>query len=107
MSKRRKDWTRLGFSPLGRKSRVWVTVYAVTRHCGGGEEGGWWYNWYEPVTSQYALVPHAHARRAKLRDQYAKHAWGDIYSMGGGEEFHVIIEPTLHEYATTVRPHYE
>ena len=25
-------------------SQVWLNVYEVTRHYGGSEEGGWWYD---------------------------------------------------------------
>jgi len=30
---------------------VYVNAYAVTRHYGGPEEGGWWYNRGEPLAS--------------------------------------------------------
>jgi hypothetical protein len=31
--------------------RVYVNVYAVTRHYGGPQEGGWWYNVGQPLAS--------------------------------------------------------
>ena len=30
----------------------YVNVYSVTRHYGGPEEGGWWYNAGEPIESR-------------------------------------------------------
>lgn len=30
---------------------LYLNVYAVTRHYGGAEEGGWWYNTGEPLAS--------------------------------------------------------
>ena len=35
-----------------RPKRLWyVNVYSMTRHYGGPEEGGWWYNAGEPLAS--------------------------------------------------------
>lgn len=31
--------------------RFYINAYAVTRHYGGPEEGGWWYNAGEPLAS--------------------------------------------------------
>lgn len=31
--------------------RLYVNAYAVTRHYGGPEEGGWWYNAGQPLAS--------------------------------------------------------
>jgi hypothetical protein len=39
-------------------------VYAVTRHCGGPEEGGWWFNALEHVES--APLPY-NVRRAQYK----------------------------------------
>ena len=30
---------------------IYINAYAVTRHYGGPEEGGWWYNQGEPIAS--------------------------------------------------------
>ncbi len=30
---------------------IYINAYAVTRHYGGAEEGGWWYNAGEPIAS--------------------------------------------------------
>lgn len=30
---------------------IYLNVYAVTRHYGGPEEGGWWFNAGEPLAS--------------------------------------------------------
>lgn len=61
-----------------------VTAYAVTHHYGGPEEGGWWYNWYEPVETVAAEPEKAETVREELRTKHADQEWGDIYSMEGG-----------------------
>ena len=82
----------------------YVTVYEVTRHYGGAEEGGWWYNWYEPVhTEPYR----SQIQISELAIEWGHRNEGNIYSVLGGREYHVYGEETLYEHATTERPHYE
>ena len=33
--------------------KVYVTLYLITRHYGGLEEGGWWYNWHKNGASRH------------------------------------------------------
>lgn len=40
-----------GYIKPGSESLIYVNAYTVTRHFGGREEGGWWYNRYEPIAS--------------------------------------------------------
>ena len=78
----------------------WVTIYEVTRHYGGPEEGGWWYNWWEPVASfPVPLLPQRLALRMykRLIPKYAERAWGDIYSVNDGMEIYVYTEWTRGE----------
>jgi len=35
----------------GSDALLYVNAYQVTRHFGGHEEGGWWYNHHEPIAS--------------------------------------------------------
>jgi hypothetical protein len=35
----------------GTETLMYLNVYEVTRHFGGHEEGGWWYNHHEPIAS--------------------------------------------------------
>ena len=44
---------------------LYVNAYAVTRHYGGPEEGGWWYNAGEPLASIPVL-----ARRVDGHDEW-------------------------------------
>lgn len=40
------------WKPWSRRSKVWIGVYVIDRRYGGSEEGGWYYDWYEPVFNQ-------------------------------------------------------
>jgi hypothetical protein len=94
-----------------------ITVYKVTRHCGGPEEGGWWYNWYEPIETvciprRWAKKPNQHWEQimtliGQMKRKYADEIWGNIYSVLGGQEINVLAEETYREYESKVAPHYE
>jgi hypothetical protein len=90
-----------------KRSKVWVTAYAVTRHFGGREEGGWWYNWLEPLESRYVPAAFAYQHHDELRHKYRHEKYGNIYSVLGGQDLVVVIEPRLRDDATRHRPHYE
>jgi hypothetical protein len=40
-----------GYIPPGSEAFLYVNAYEVTRHFGGREEGGWWFNLLEPIAS--------------------------------------------------------
>lgn len=40
-----------GYLKPGTETIMYVNAYAVTRHYGGPEEGGWWYNRQTPLAS--------------------------------------------------------
>lgn len=94
-----------------------ITVYKVTRHCGGSEEGGWWYNWYEPaetvnIPRRWAKKPNQHWNQietliGQMRRKYADEVWGNIYSVLGGQEINVLGEETYREFESKEVPHYE
>ena len=71
---------------------VYVNVYSVTRHYGGPEEGGWWYNAGEPVESR--IVPNREAAETLREEMEEKHGkgHGNIYSVLGGVKIEVLIE---------------
>lgn len=85
-----------------------IGVYEVTRHYGGPEEGGWWYNWTRHLFS----VPIRSGSKADFLDA---EAWlsarfedqGNIYSVRGGVQYAFLAETTEGQHADTKRPHYE
>jgi hypothetical protein len=68
-------------------------VYAVTRHYGGPEEGGWWFDWMEHIES----VP--------VKPEKAERIYKKLSSLNPGNE--IINERYPFEYQTKARPHYE
>lgn len=87
--------------------KVYVNVYRVTRHYGGPEEGGWWYNHFECVECVPVRNKNATTLRQDLEIEYADMKQGDIYSVLGGTEVDVRIERTRCESETRERPFYE
>lgn len=95
----------------------YVTVYHVTRHYGGPEEGGWWWNRYAPVRTvqipkvfqkkNKRAVNRVRAMAAKLQDEHKHEEWGNIYHTTGGLLVSVCIESQRREFETKVKPHYE
>jgi hypothetical protein len=83
-----------------------VNAYAVTRHYGGPEEGGWWYNHYDLLQSVPVDQVDAETMTEYLRLRHADVAHGDIYSVLGGCELQILTEDEPGESATKERPHY-
>lgn len=85
----------------------YLSVYEVTRHYGGPEEGGWWYNLYDLVTTVH-VPPHEDLEevRDQLQAKYGDLAQGDIYSVLGGVAVSVVVESTPGEHQSTGRPTY-
>ena len=89
----------------------YVTAYEVTRHFGGPEEGGWWWNANDLIETVIVGRPATpemidtvmEALKAKHQDK----ASGDIYSVLGGTAVAVYVEDLPGENTTTRTPHYE
>lgn len=100
---------------LGRSK--FLTVYQITRHYGGPEEGGWWYNWYEPVVTgpspkffrgtSMRKVKKVNAYYDRMDRFWRQRNEGNIYHANGGIEFWVCEENRQFENSTKVKPHYE
>lgn len=87
---------------------VHANAYRITRHYGGPEEGGWWYDRGEPLGS----LPCASQREAreacdKMRKKFKRLAKGDISSVLGGAEVGVYIEDGFAKPFPESRPIYE
>lgn len=85
----------------------WVNVYKITRHYGGSEEGGWYYNWKECVESVEADLFELDDVINELQEEYHKQSTGDIYSVLGGVLYTVEVESKEAESESTERPYYE
>lgn len=84
-----------------------VNVYEVTRKYGGPEEGGWWYNNYNCIEVYPTREKNAEEIVKFLEKEHGDKAYGDIYSVLGGREIHVLIEDRPAQSETRERPRYE
>ena len=87
---------------------VWVNVYSITRHYGGPEEGGWWFNSGEVVASTHAdNEEEAQTLRETCMANFKELEWGNIYSVNGGVQIQVNIEDHPGKAWPETTPHYE
>ncbi len=88
---------------------TYLNAYAVTRHYGGPEEGGWWFNAGEPLASVPLTNPtedQIEAERTRLKAVFADHAEGDIYSVLGGVAVEVYQEEQTAAHWPKETPYY-
>ena len=87
---------------------LWVNVYSVTRHLGGHEEGGWWYNRGKPLASTHVdNEEEARTIRETCKGSFTELEWGNIYSVNGGVQIDVLIEDHPAKEWPLETPHYE
>ena len=99
---------------------VWVNAYRISRHFGGPEEGGWWYDWYTCVASMPITngLPDTEQRCALIGiwmaeslgwtpTPYEMNHGGSRFVVNGHSDFAVYTEKSYQESETTHRPHYE
>lgn len=101
-----RDWWR---TPRPVEKKNWLTVYRVTRDFGGHEEGGWYYDYYEPLESvRCSNSRHVARFRAILERKYG-HLQSDYprHSVLSDGDIQILHENMWQESATTVIPHYE
>jgi hypothetical protein len=79
------------------------SAYMLTRHYGGAEEGGWWYNNYHLIETKPSFM----IGRIELERKHFDKNWGNIYSVLGGGKVCVYVEEEPGENETKVAPHYE
>lgn len=106
----------------------YVNAYAVTRHFGGPEEGGWWYNagrslasipvrveWKQVVADEEGDGPRSrifHEQDCQLAEAWLKEqlnsvAYGNIYSARSGQALELRRETVIAYDWPRTRPHYE
>jgi len=91
-----------------------ITIYSTTRHYGGPEEGGWWYNWSEcletksiPNCDKESLEAVVDSIIERWCKEYEQHHHGNIYSVLGGEEVWITLEHHAGERGSKRTPRYE
>lgn len=86
---------------------VYVNAYSVSRCYGGPEEGGWWYDDYEPLASVPVLKKNDNVELAKKMLTEAL-AWENPRGRGsviGGSDFVILVQDHMAERRG--RPRYE
>lgn len=73
-----------------------VNVYEVTRKYGDPEEGGWYYNHYNCVK----VYPIREKKAEEIVKFLEDKAYGNIYSVLGGREIHILIKDRLAQSET-------
>lgn len=96
-----------GRIPLDENEKVYVNVYSVTRHFGGHEEGGWYYDWFECLETIPCKNKFSSEIQEDLESEYKDQKRGDISSVLGGVDIVVYIENTIAKSQTKERPYYE
>jgi hypothetical protein len=89
-----------------KRALVFVTIYAVTLCYGGPEEGGWWWDRYEPMESRRVPLRRVAQVRAQLAakydDQLPRDRNGkvrDYSSVRGGYKHAILRESVEGEFA--------
>ena len=88
--------------------RVWVTAYAVTREFGGPEEGGWWFDWFEPIETTMCRRSESESVIASLLEKHpADLPGGSLSSVMGGYGVEAYAETRYRALASRHTPRYE
>ena len=77
---------------MGNEERCYVNVYQITRHFGGHEEGGWWYDWWECLECVPTRWEKSEEIQEMLYEEYKGEKYGDISSVLGGVDILVAVE---------------
>jgi len=92
------------------KNKMFVSVYSVSRHYGGPEEGGWWYDWYQHVATTPRRVKACRLLkvRSRLEKKFAHiQSTRRRSSVIGGADLVIVNERVAGESRSTETPHYE
>lgn len=90
--------------------QFYIAEFGVSRHYGGPEEGGWWYDWYELVNvrifknKRAARRTHRRLMRKAIKPKYNR------YSVLGGTDtlfYRTSNRQEIIDLISTRRPRYE
>jgi hypothetical protein len=90
--------------------KYYVAVSHMTRHFGGPEEGGWWYDWREVVEVRRVFgIDGLVSALERLKEEYprARYSRGSVLGNAGDHEFMVCTTQEEIPEDTKQRPRYE
>lgn len=93
----------------GRVLPIYIVVLGISRHFGGPEEGGWYYDW-RTIHEVRKVWSFCAARKAirELREEYPKPRYSRFSVLGGEDMFiHVCLDEQEFPRESTEVPRYE
>lgn len=88
-----------------------LSQYATSRHFGGPEEGGWWYDWHSFEKVRCVVVGAREDANRLCREFNAtadeERDGPNRFSVIGGDDETYMVEQRPGEHQSTERPHYE
>lgn len=88
----------------------YLSIYITTRHFGGYEEGGWYYDCHRFLEShniQNKNEEEIEQLEKELFAKYEEEEDGEISSVLGGAELTIFLEDVPMEHTTKNKPKYE
>lgn len=86
----------------------YVIMYGISRHYGGPEEGGWWFDWQTVIDSEKVWSIYKALEIIRLWKEENPQPKHNRFSVLGGEDIVIQILASLDFVReTTRRPHYE
>lgn len=86
--------------------RRYVSVYRVYRCYGGPEEGGWWYDTYERITSVATSKVKLESTYRKLKKKWESQNTRPLHSVLNTGSYCVLKERNIGEHETKEIPYY-
>lgn len=89
---------------------TWVNAYELGQGYGGPEEGGWWFDVYDPISSIRVYNEDECVDAIKLLDRILRPKYEDMreyYSAAGGANLVIQLEGGPAKVQPEERPHYE
>jgi hypothetical protein len=95
------------FAPRLIGAWFYVNAYAVTQLYGGPEEGGWWYDYGDPLASVPVQTREEAIRVLKRLRAVLDYERTERPKHQGGIEINVCVSDDIAARYPEVRPHYE
>lgn len=88
----------------------YVNAYVIDIVYGGPEEGGWWYDTFEPIASIKVRDIHEAKAAVEYLDELYRDYYDDGISLSNSNHkgsLTIFIEPHIAKYQPEETPHYE
>ena len=89
---------------------IWIVLQNVSRHYGGPEEGGWWYDWYSTIEVRKAYTWQSALKAVReLVKEYPQPRHSRFSVLGNSGDYQISLCYCEEHFPeeTTSRPRYE